>query len=334
MRFLTSMVTNDGQPGHRQFTAVELVVTTPTRQPFRVAFFVPSEGFRDASTDAKSMGDAPVSAAMDSWDTKWPDTSMLRKSFAPVAEGGADMRQVEDAKRAYDPAGTKRQYRIVVAEVPMGPCAVTCAWMHDPIHAGANGGEFVLVPTFNVHLDSWRHQCVVMGADTSPYGEQEARPLARALRWDLAAAAGMHFTGTTGQLVQQMSGALPFHDLMFPVDKRDPGSPEYVSVSGGVIRDDTEQRLVGVYDVSFQPVVIICGAVVRNGYNYGPAHVPMTVTESMTSRYGPLRVEDTTPRSRSVRLRLGPNTYTVDLCAREKYGGVVWLTATRESPTM
>ncbi|MDR3540947.1 MAG: hypothetical protein P4L69_08325, partial [Desulfosporosinus sp.] len=92
-------------------------------------------------------------------------------------------------------------------------------------------------------------------------------------------------------------------------------------------RDETAQRLVSFYDVGFQPLAAVCGAIVRDGFNFEQAHVPFTVTERMCRALGPLIFKDITTGDPIISAVIGSNMLYIDCEKKEKYGGVIWVKA-------
>jgi hypothetical protein len=189
----------------------------------------------------------------------------------------------------------------------------------------------ILIPTQNVCLSSWRMSAIVIGAYTAPYGKKPQRPLARTLRWDLAASrANIYFpanldSSSAGTLVTQNSGAMPFFNLFFPTEPRKATDRDYLAVNGAVIRDETAQQLVIFHDVGFQPLIAVCGCILRDGVYFEKAHVPFTVSEQTCRLYGPLVIRDITPGDSILCCALASNLMYIDTTKREYYGGVYWL---------
>ncbi|MDR3540753.1 MAG: hypothetical protein P4L69_07245, partial [Desulfosporosinus sp.] len=252
-----------------QLTVVEIVMDQATDKELTIAFCLPGVA-QDMSGLVGAMGQTPINEAMDSWNHKVEQITTQRCYIHPVEFAAADAQLAKLTGMPY----------AVLVKVPLGPCVVTCAWEHDFVVK--DGHRVVMVPTHNESVPSWRMEAILMGCDTSPYGEPALRPLNRSLRWDLAAQANITFPDLdTATLVEQHSGALPFHNLYFPAEKRNASDREYLSVCGALLRDETAQRLVSFYDVGFQPLAAVCGAIVRDGFNFEQAHVPFTVTERM-----------------------------------------------------
>jgi hypothetical protein len=146
----------------------------------------------------------------------------------------------------------------------------------------------------------------------------------------LAAQANIVFPDLeSASLIKQHSGALPFHNLFFPTEKRLATDREYISVSGAILRDDTSQRLVSFYDVGFQPISAVCSAIVSDGFNFEKAHVPFTVTERMCRTLGPLVFKDITLGDPLICATIGKHILYINCEKKEKYGGVLWVTAVK-----
>lgn len=297
-----------------QLTMVEVSVTHETTNEFDISFYCP-EGSTDMTSLARAMGPASINEAMDSWNKKISSSELA--AYSTVAT--ATFNTVVDINQQLTGFNTQ-----VVIKIPKGPCVVTAAWIHTLLPQG------LMVPTQNETMSGWRLDAIVVGADTSPYGETAARPLSRSLRWDLAAQIGVTFPNLDdAKLVVQHSGALPFHNLWFPTTKRLATDRQYIGVSGSVIRDDTYLRLVSFYDVGFQVVMTICGCVVRDGFNFAKAHIPLTITERMTRCLGPLVWSDGPAGSKTVIGTIGTHKLVVNTEERETYGGVTWVIARR-----
>ena len=321
LRFVVAPVKIAGR--ECQLTVVEIVADRALDRDVRVSFCLPGVA-ADMSGLIAAMGEAPVNEALDCWDKRVPDLSVAARCHVrPVEFDSADTHTAELSGMPY----------VVRATIPATPggCAVlTVAWEHD-LYVNKSGARFLMVPTLNRSMGSWRLEAIVIGADASPYGQRPKRALSRVLRWDAAANRGVTFPDLeTATCVTQFSGALPFHNLFFPVEKRHPEDREYTSVSGAVLRDETAQRLVSFFDVGFQPVMAVCGAFVRDGFNFETAHVPLSVTERMCrNQGGPLIVKDITPGDPLISCSIGTRQFYIDTTKREKYGGVTWVSAVK-----
>lgn len=308
-----------GASREAQMTVAEITVPYATEVEMTASFCLPGVA-QDMSGVLASLGStSPVNDAMDAWDLKSEEVSRGQCYIAPVEFTAADPDVAKLCNMKY----------FANVKVPKGPCTVTCAWEHD--YAAPKGpGNYVLVPTLNCSLPSWCMDAIVVGCDCAPYGEPQTKKLSAALRWDLAAGANISFPDLDSAcLVRQHGGAMPFHNLYFPTRKREATDREYVSASGAVIKDETSQRLVSFFDVGFQPVVSVCGAIVRDGFNFHEAHVPFTVTERMCLSEGPLVFRDITPGDPLIRCTMGRHNLLIDCEKREKYGGVLWVSATK-----
>lgn len=303
-----------------QLTAVQILVAQATDKEITMSFCLPGVA-QDMSGVVSAMGTAPINEAMDSWGGKMEQLDTMRRYVVPVEFGQADPGMQQLSGMPY----------VVIVKIPQGPCVVSCAWEHDFCSPKGTDikSKLVMLPTHNESLLSWRMDAIVIGCDCTPYGQPPARPLARSLRWDLAAQANITFPDLeTACLVQQHSGALPFHNLYFPTEKRLATDREYVSVSGAVLRDDTAQRLVSFYDVGFQPMSAVCSAIVRDGFNFQKAHVPFTVTERMCrTNNSPLVFKDITPGDPLICATIGSHILYINCEQKEKYGGILWVVA-------
>lgn len=319
LRFMVAPIKmGSGQAGREcQLTIVEIVVDKIVDREIDISFCVPGVAM-DMSGLVSAMGQTPVDEAMDCWDKRVEGITMMQSYTKPVEFSTADPVLQKLSGMQY----------LATVTIPNGPCVVTAAWEHD--YCIKAGHKMVMIPTQNEHLRSWRMEGIVLGADTSPYGKVAKRPLSRNLRWDLAAQANISFPDlNTATYITQHSGALPFHNLYFPMERRLATDREYVSVCGSVIRDETSQGLVTFYDVGFQPLFSVCGAIVRDGFNFQNAHVPFTVTERMCRILGPLVIKDISPGDSLISCTIGDKILYINTLKREKYGGVNWVAVTK-----
>ena len=292
-----------------QTTMVEVTVGEETDVEFDITFYVPP-GFVDVLSMLTAMG-SPVGDAFDCWDRRHegpPATNVISK-LEKVKGLSADVSGYGE---------------VAVVHVPKGPCTVVAAWTHSMVHNA--GIPCVFVPTQNESITSWRTDAVVVGCDTTPYGRAPNTPIARSLRWDLAAAAG-YVLGALDEaaLVEQHSNALPFHNLHFPIAKRAPMDKTYMGVSGAVITDNTTLHLVTCCDVGFQTVPVVCGCFVQDTLNFKKAHVPLTITERMTRVNGPLVFTDGLSGTTYINAHMGNRTFRIDVLERGSFGGIQWV---------
>lgn len=314
LRFMAMPVTAGGGP--KQFTMVQIDITTETTSPIDVLFMVPPVGnSADASFVVSAMGNAPVNDALDAWRFKKDiqDSHVVPVTFEPCPEKLQALSGCE---------------QVAVVRVPNGPCVTTAGWVHDlPEWPGHPGMTAVFVPTMNTEMPGWRVDAVVAGCDAHPYGTPPTTPLSRSLRWDLAANAGV----TVGQmdnaaLITQWSEMLPFHNLWFPCAKRNPADRFYTGVSGAVVEDRTEQRLVACCDVGFQTIPVVCGCFLRDAVNYKKAHVPLAITERMTRAHGPFVISNN--MGPIMNASIGGRTFVIRMEDRELFGGLLWVPIT------
>lgn len=316
-RYLVSpiRITNNVDEVPQQLTIVELRVVQATDKEIEMSFYCPSN-----TTSMNKIFDAlervmPIDEAMDAWGCKVPSGYEADSIHTPIT-----------MKEFTDNSSLSEFTHQVVLKIPKGPVTVTAAWSHPILPKG------LLVPTQNETLQGWNMETIVIGADTTPYGRSQKRPLNRSLRWDIMASkCNVFFPGNLDDatLVVQRSGALPFHNLWFPLTRRNAMMREYITVCGSEIHDNTSLHLVTYYDVGFQAVMAVAGCVIRDGFNFtNPnVHIPFTITERMTRCLGPLIWSDGPEGSHTVVGKIGNKIVVVDILDREKYGGVTWVTA-------
>jgi hypothetical protein len=307
----------------QQLTIVELLVPQLIDKEIEITFYCPNDTV-DMSNLLGAMNannGAVINEALDAWGCRLPDEYSERSLQVPIKV----VPIVEEENRAL--SGFETQ---VSVKIPSGHCTVSAAWAHNILSKG--GMNYLMIPTQNESLQGWRMEAVVIAGDTSPYGMPQKRSLSRALRWDLAATqCYVYFSGNLDEatLVTQKSGALPFHNLWFPIVRKTAVMTNYLTVAGAEIHDDTELHLVTYYDVGFQPVIAAAGCVIRDGLNYinPKIHIPLLISERMTRRLGPLVWSDGPRGSHCIIGKIGDRTLKVDLLDREKFGGVTWVTA-------
>lgn len=310
VEFLTIMTADAEQ----QVTFVRVKVDHETTVEMEACFYVPSQTPKDASALATAMGGNPVGNAMDCWSRKPASQvvgvgSVLPVTFEQVPENSADI---------------SGHSTVAVVKLPRGPCLVTAAWSHEPV--SISGGLYMFVPTQNETFQSWRMDAVVVGADTEPYGARPTHPITRSLRWDLASAFGTTFAPLeNATLISQHCKSLPFHNLHFPMTKRDPRSRTHVGVSGSVIEDNTSFHLSTYCDVGFQTMPLLCGCFIKDSVNFRDAYIPTTVMERMTRSSGPFTFNDGPAGTGVVVVSIGGRLYKIDVLNRENFGGVTWV---------
>jgi hypothetical protein len=183
------------------------------------------------------------------------------------------------------------------------------------------------VPTLNENFSEWRVEAIVMQGEVEAHGIKAIRSLNRSFRFDLASMqANVIFEPSdNATLVRRYSPSLPFHNLQFPLEKKDPSSRIHHSASGAVLVDNTAKRLLNFYEVMFAAVPVVCGCFIRNTVSFPNSFIPLSITERAT-RTAPASFEDATDGSNNVWIRLnGVVLYRIDLEKREDYSAVKWV---------
>lgn len=308
-----------GREGDRQLTMVEISTNRATTDDFEISFHSPSL-LCEIRQDVLLSDSTPVSSMMVGWNRQdslyGPRTKLVGTA------------RIEGKTTDIDPIFPN----FIIVKIPACPNpagqVVTAAWTHD-ILKNQNEELTIFVPIQNDSMRCCCSEIITMGCDPSPYADAPAENPGRFIRWDLFAACGITLKPAVmerASLVIQSSGALPFHNLWFPLEKRSPNNRMYVSTSGALLRDDTRLRLATFFDVGFQALISICGCIVRDGVRFPTAHVPLMIMEGMTRAHGPLIIRESleTP---TVTLQLGDQMLRVNPTEREYFGGVFWITA-------
>jgi len=189
----------------------------------------------------------------------------------------------------------------VWVKLPKGPCRITSAWSHSikKVH----DIECVFVPTLNDCLSKWIVKVHIKGCDPSIY----ATPVAES-DW---------------HTIKQKSKSLPFHNLYFPIVARSHFSRKRIGISGAVVVDETALQLVRCYDAGFQLLLSVNGCFVRDSLSYATAHIPLVISERVTSTYGPLIVRDAPD---GVTCHVGDgNVYRINLMNRSRFKYLDWV---------
>lgn len=298
--------------GDRQYTFVELFVKARTTRTIMMSFYVPKDSdARNESALVSAMGGSPINDALDAWDMKTDATEQPNHVVAALFE------DLDETTASSKVSGCNR---MALLTIPPGPCTVNACWSHkaDP--------RAIFIPTQNENMSEWRMDAVVIGGFAETSGKAPLRPLTRAFRFDLAFTQNVVFGSLDNSiLMSRWSPALPFHNLHVPRARPDPNNREYFGISGAHVVDNTRNRLVMCYDVSYMTLPVICGCYIRHSTSFAEAYVPLAVPERAT-RTHPIVFSDNNDGTNTILMSVaGVNCYIIDPAVRESCKGITWI---------